>query len=195
MRYILIAILILFSLIVFSQKDSVIIEMKKFPSGKNFPINNMKYLKVGNFIYNRTDHPNYQSENSIYSQEKSKLFYCIFDDSNNLLRKYEIKTTVAVLRYSFNPGDSVVLNAESKQMVGPDSCLPKLINVHSLSFVKNGKFLEFYTNGNIKVKGKFIINSKEGKWKYYSENGKLIERKKFIKGKEKGIEAPVTLDY
>ena len=51
---------------------------------------------------------------------------------------------------------------------------------------------EFYDNGNVKEEGQMIFNSglgdyqKDGKWKFYDENGKLKEEKTFTKGEEGG---------
>lgn len=49
---------------------------------------------------------------------------------------------------------------------------------------------EYYENGNVKEEGQMIYNAgigdyqKNGKWKYYDENGKLKEEKTFARGEE-----------
>ncbi|WP_109830105.1 DUF3352 domain-containing protein [Reichenbachiella versicolor] len=47
---------------------------------------------------------------------------------------------------------------------------------------KHGAFYEFYPNGDIKIIGKYKNDLKEGTWKHYDENGKLIEKVKYRKG-------------
>ena len=45
--------------------------------------------------------------------------------------------------------------------------------------IKNGDFVWYYPNGEIKLKGKFENDKKTGTWKYYNEEGSLIEKRKY----------------
>jgi antitoxin component YwqK of YwqJK toxin-antitoxin module len=41
----------------------------------------------------------------------------------------------------------------------------------------------FFENGKKKEKGNYYMGQKSGKWKFYDQNGKLIEKKTFEKPK------------
>lgn len=49
---------------------------------------------------------------------------------------------------------------------------------------KHGAYKEMYPNNSLKVKGKYKHDLQEGNWKYYDEDGSLIEEKIFKEGKE-----------
>jgi len=51
---------------------------------------------------------------------------------------------------------------------------------------RNGNYQSFYKNGNLRMEGVCSENIKKGEWKYYSENGKLIENvRTWLKPEEK----------
>ena len=43
---------------------------------------------------------------------------------------------------------------------------------------REGEYIEYYENGNIKTKGNYVKGNKSGNWQYFDENGVLIETKK-----------------
>ena len=45
--------------------------------------------------------------------------------------------------------------------------------------LKHGNFEEYYSNGKIKIKGKYKKDKQTGVWKYYSSDGILVKKKKF----------------
>ena len=49
--------------------------------------------------------------------------------------------------------------------------------------VKNGKIESFYSNGNLKEKGEFIGDERDGIWHYYYENRQVNQKCIFEKGK------------
>lgn len=51
----------------------------------------------------------------------------------------------------------------------------------------NGKFLEYYNSGELKVIGKYENGLKEGIWKTYYKSGKIKERGKYKNGDKVGI--------
>ncbi len=51
----------------------------------------------------------------------------------------------------------------------------------------NGLYQEFYSNGNIKLKGFLKDGKREGDWSYFYENGKLWSRGEYTKGLRNGI--------
>lgn len=53
---------------------------------------------------------------------------------------------------------------------------------------KNGEYLEYYDNGNLKIKGNYLNNSKSGSWTYYYSNGKIHQTIEFIENDFKVIE-------
>ncbi len=52
---------------------------------------------------------------------------------------------------------------------------------------KNGKFLEFYETGELKIEGSYSNNLKNGVWKVYYKKGKIKEKGKYNNGEKVGI--------
>jgi len=52
---------------------------------------------------------------------------------------------------------------------------------------KNGEWLSYYENGQLKLKGTFKHGKEEGLWEYYHDNGKLELKGTFKDGKEEGL--------
>jgi antitoxin component YwqK of YwqJK toxin-antitoxin module len=77
------------------------------------------------------------------------------------------------------------LNIEKKLPDGTllYTCLIDTTNGHSDTIQKT----EYYPNGNVRVKGTFKNNLKDGEWEYYYENGKLWSKGTFRNGKSEGI--------
>ncbi len=50
--------------------------------------------------------------------------------------------------------------------------------------LKHGNFKEYYSNGTLKVRGKFKADKPDGSWKLYNEEGDLMEEKLFDNGTE-----------
>ena len=48
---------------------------------------------------------------------------------------------------------------------------------------RHGDYKEYYDNGEVKIKGQYKKDHKEGTWKFYAENGKLLQKIKFENGK------------
>jgi hypothetical protein len=44
---------------------------------------------------------------------------------------------------------------------------------------KDGNYTEYYPSGEVKMKGKFKKDKRDGTWRYYNEEGKLIAKKRF----------------
>jgi len=44
---------------------------------------------------------------------------------------------------------------------------------------KHGRYLEYYPNGKIRLKGRFRKDKQTGTWKYYDQGGREVRRKKF----------------
>jgi len=55
--------------------------------------------------------------------------------------------------------------------------------VDSYNFFPEGEYITYYENGNIKEKGNYEKGFKTGRWKYYSETGKLKKEEGWKKGK------------
>ena len=79
----------------------------------------------------------------------------------------------------FTIGEIVIIDLKEKEHSEffEDGSLKLIIEVST--GIKNGKYLEYYPNGEIKLKGKFENDRQAGTWRYYDEDGKLIEKKKF----------------
>lgn len=66
----------------------------------------------------------------------------------------------------------------------------KLIKSESYTFGKlDGEYKEYYSNGNTKIKGNYILDSeaisiKNGYWFYYNEQGNLIKQFFYMDGIE-----------
>ncbi|MCB0380276.1 MAG: hypothetical protein KDD24_03395, partial [Flavobacteriales bacterium] len=66
----------------------------------------------------------------------------------------------------------------------------KLIKSESYTFGKlDGEYKEYYSNGNTKIKGNYILDSeaisiKNGYWFYYNEQGDLIKQFFYMDGIE-----------
>lgn len=66
----------------------------------------------------------------------------------------------------------------------------KLTKIENYTIGKlNGTYAEYYSNGNIKLKGSYLINSdeksiKDGYWFYYNEKGELIKQLYYLDGFE-----------
>lgn len=57
-------------------------------------------------------------------------------------------------------------------------------------FVKgkpNGKYLEFYLTGEVRVVGSIKDGFREGMWKVYDKNGKIKEKGKYEQGEKVGV--------
>jgi antitoxin component YwqK of YwqJK toxin-antitoxin module len=52
---------------------------------------------------------------------------------------------------------------------------------------KEGKFVEFYATGEVKVIGEFENGFREGMWKTYYNNGKIKEKGKYSSGEKIGV--------
>lgn len=53
-------------------------------------------------------------------------------------------------------------------------------------WIRDGRFEEFYKNGNLASEGNYDDGLEEGYWKDYHENGKLAAEGYYSKGKETG---------
>jgi antitoxin component YwqK of YwqJK toxin-antitoxin module len=57
--------------------------------------------------------------------------------------------------------------------------IPKLDKKYLIKVIKykegklNGRYVEFYSNGQVKTLGNYILNKKIGLWKYYNSDGSL----------------------
>ena len=49
--------------------------------------------------------------------------------------------------------------------------------------LKEGKWLTFYDNGQLKTTGEFLNNKETGTWEYFDDNGNLILRENYKNGK------------
>ena len=45
--------------------------------------------------------------------------------------------------------------------------------------IMHGKYNEFYLTGELKCSGKYRKGQKVGTWKYYNENGELVEKRRY----------------
>jgi uncharacterized protein len=57
--------------------------------------------------------------------------------------------------------------------------VPYMCSQHPGHRIKNGSFEEYFSNGQIKTIGYFIDNAKNGEWKTYDNEGKLIQIENF----------------
>jgi len=48
--------------------------------------------------------------------------------------------------------------------------------------LKHGNYFEYHPSGELKVKGKYKNDQKDGTWKYYNEDGDLVKRERWKKG-------------
>lgn len=64
-----------------------------------------------------------------------------------------------------------------------DSLFPKTITYSYLNWANDGWFISYYSKGTVSSKGKYYKDLKDGVWKYYNEEGVLIRREKYKKGK------------
>jgi hypothetical protein len=53
------------------------------------------------------------------------------------------------------------------------------IDAHVKWGIMHGKYSEYHKNGELKCKGKYRKGQRSGAWKYYNENGSLINKKRF----------------
>ena len=50
--------------------------------------------------------------------------------------------------------------------------------------VAHGLYLSYYSNGQLKNKGQNIDGKKDGYWKIWDENGKILREGYFVNGEE-----------
>ena len=72
-----------------------------------------------------------------------------------------------------------VENLNSKSLTGyfPDSTINFTVDLKN--GFKNGTFTEYYKNGEVKMKGRFKNDLRDGIWKLYDELGTLIQRRNY----------------
>jgi len=63
----------------------------------------------------------------------------------------------------------------------------KALEYYRVKGKKAGKFVQFYTTGEVKTTGEFKDGFKEGMWKTYYENGKIRAKGKYSKGEKVGV--------
>ncbi|HWA33061.1 MAG TPA: DUF3352 domain-containing protein, partial [Cyclobacteriaceae bacterium] len=69
------------------------------------------------------------------------------------------------------------LNAKEYSGYYPDSTV--MYTVELKNGFKNGDFTQFHKNGEVKLKGAFKNDMREGVWKLYDETGKLIMKRRY----------------
>jgi len=79
----------------------------------------------------------------------------------------------------FEIEDIAILDLTAKEHFEYFSDSTIRIEVEVNNGIKDGDFVEYYENDEVKLKGKFENDQQVGTWKYYNEEGDLIEKKKF----------------
>jgi antitoxin component YwqK of YwqJK toxin-antitoxin module len=55
-------------------------------------------------------------------------------------------------------------------------------SIAKVSYKKHGPYFYYYENGKIKIHGNYKNDKKDGDWKFYDEQGKLIKTEKYLNG-------------
>lgn len=74
------------------------------------------------------------------------------------------------------------LDASEMELLNEDGSRKFIVELKN--GLKHGTYKEFYPNGNIRVKGKYKKDARDGTWKLYDEDENLIEEIVFSEGKE-----------
>jgi len=94
-----------------------------------------------------------------------------FDKCNSLISQTHYK--IQVRRHFINiSADSFLYN---KNIHDTSITYYNDIIEHFIVLEKNGKYKEFHKNKALKIKGLYKFDRKNGKWKYYNEDGKLLK--------------------
>ena len=72
------------------------------------------------------------------------------------------------------------LNASAYSGYFPDSTVQ--FTVELKNGFKDGDFVEYYSNGEVKMRGTFKDDKRDGTWRLYDENGKLMLRRNYQDG-------------
>lgn len=87
-----------------------------------------------------------------------------------------------------DPGEQIevteieIVDLGAKKQTEPfDTGLPKY-EVDIKDGQKHGSYFEYHESGELKIKGKYKNDLKEGIWKYYDLDGKMVKREKYKSG-------------
>jgi antitoxin component YwqK of YwqJK toxin-antitoxin module len=58
-------------------------------------------------------------------------------------------------------------------------------SVANVTQIKHGPYFYYYEGGKLKISGNFKNDKKDGIWKYYDENGKMIKSETYLNGELK----------
>jgi antitoxin component YwqK of YwqJK toxin-antitoxin module len=78
-------------------------------------------------------------------------------------------------------------NIENKSIVDYYISGKKAREFYVVKGKKEGKFIQFYSTGEVKTVGEFEDGFREGMWKTYYSNGKIKEKGKYSKGEKTGV--------
>jgi hypothetical protein len=175
MRKLLLAFSILFFYYLSAQNDSSVISSELFtivPDSLKIPIDNRISYRYPNW--------NYENRNIKLTQIKNKVLRDSLDDNGSLVSRTEC--TISVYPYYFTMGGTYILKSQtSGDILGQNTTYPGDIVTYRFQIVKNGKYIEYYSDGNKKAKGRYWGSVKIGKWKYYYPNGTNYKTEKYLK--------------
>lgn len=87
-----------------------------------------------------------------------------YSETNGLITKTYLNDTTFVIKEYYNKNSI------------------KSITTFNNKGEKNGEYIEYYENKNLKEKGWYKSNQESGKWFYYSLNNNLTETREYIRG-------------
>lgn len=116
---------------------------------------------------------------------KNKYFLFLF-----LIMLFSCSSPGVCPEFSYDPDDKIT-SLNDEPYTGRCSVLNEDGGVRSIQQYLNGydygKWIFYYSNGNIETKGKFINGKRAGTWKYFYSNGKRKQISKYSKdGERKG---------
>jgi antitoxin component YwqK of YwqJK toxin-antitoxin module len=163
----------------FSQKDEIELYEKKFNS-INSEYYKSKYLERVNYFFGGI-----KSIGIIVSREIDKQTISFYFDSlkyfyrNGELKNIQCDDSIGNPIFSkfFDIKGRLILECNYNYK---DS-IPFLLNKESSNFLEC--YIKKYKNGKIIEEGKFINNRKEGLHLFYNENGVMVKKETYIRGK------------
>lgn len=106
-----------------------------------------------------------------------------FDDQGNMIFQGSFKDDVAIGIHRFYNAQGEVINS----MIFNDKGVKISEGIIDEKGNRQGKWMNFYTNGNIKSTGNYVDNERNGKWTFYYENGSTEQEGIYRNGLPDGI--------
>lgn len=104
---------------------------------------------------------------------------------NNILDVSEICDETGKIRAEFPARDASGCVPDGVYVAVREDGLP-LLEITYREGVVHGRYVDFWSNGQVASEGQFCEGQREGPWHFYEQDGTLMDIVHFKKGKESG---------